>query len=97
MIENLLERQGFEVVAAVHTIAQAREAQIAARVDVLLVDRHLPDGDGLAFASEALALHPELRIYAYSADTPPALLPRGVHYLHNDNMLHWPRRILATL
>jgi DNA-binding NarL/FixJ family response regulator len=64
-IERVLRARGYDVVGQAGTVADARAAVAALRPDALLVDVHLPDGNGIDFAGELTRL---------SADQPRILL-----------------------
>ena len=63
---RLLERQpDLEVVAAVGSLAEARRK--VRGVDVALLDRGLPDGDGLELLGELRAANPGARVFVISS------------------------------
>jgi DNA-binding NarL/FixJ family response regulator len=63
---RLLERQpDLEVVAAVGSLAEGRT--MLEGVDVALIDRGLPDGDGLELIGELRAMNPGARVYVISS------------------------------
>jgi len=63
---RLLERQpDFEVVGTAGSLAEARR-QLRG-VDVALLDRGLPDGDGLELVGELRALNPGARVFVLSS------------------------------
>jgi DNA-binding NarL/FixJ family response regulator len=49
---RLLAERGYVVVASAATLAEARTAYVRAEPDALLVDVHLPDGNGMTLANE---------------------------------------------
>jgi len=63
---RLLERQpDLEVVAAAGSLAEGRT--MLEGVDVALIDRGLPDGDGLELIGELRAMNPGARVYVISS------------------------------
>jgi DNA-binding NarL/FixJ family response regulator len=63
---RLLERQpDLEVVAAAGSLAEGRT--MLEGVDVALIDRGLPDGDGLKLIGELRAANPGARVYVISS------------------------------
>jgi DNA-binding NarL/FixJ family response regulator len=63
---RLLERQpDLEVVAAAGSLAEGRT--MLEGVDVALIDRGLPDGDGLELIGELRALNPGARVLVISS------------------------------
>jgi DNA-binding NarL/FixJ family response regulator len=63
---RLLERQpDLEVVAAVGSLAEGRT--MLEGVDVALIDRGLPDGDGLELIGELRAVNPDARVLVISS------------------------------
>jgi DNA-binding NarL/FixJ family response regulator len=63
---RLLERQpDLEVVAAVGSLAEGRT--MLSGVDVALIDRGLPDGDGLELIGELRAVNPDARVLVISS------------------------------
>jgi DNA-binding NarL/FixJ family response regulator len=63
---RLLERQpDLEVVAAAGSLAEGRT--MLSEVDVALIDRGLPDGDGLELIGELRALNPGARVLVISS------------------------------
>ncbi|MEV8607454.1 response regulator [Amycolatopsis sp. NPDC051373] len=68
---RLLAARGFEVVAEAADAAQAKEAVRTHHPDCVLLDLHLPDGDGLS-AARALAVlpGPAPRILVTSTEPP---------------------------
>jgi DNA-binding NarL/FixJ family response regulator len=63
---RLLERQpDLEVVAAAGSLAEGRT--MLSEVDVALIDRGLPDGDGLELIGELRAMNPGARVYVISS------------------------------
>jgi DNA-binding NarL/FixJ family response regulator len=63
---RLLERQpDLEVVAAAGSLAEGRT--MLSGVDVALLDRGLPDGDGLELIGELRALNPGARVLVISS------------------------------
>lgn len=81
---DLLRAQGWRVARA-RSLATAREQLAAAQFDVILVDRHLPDGDGVRWLSEVLATAGRgwmPRCLVISGDrVETAMLPAGVGQL----------------
>lgn len=51
-VRRLLETGGFRVVGEAGGVAEARDAVPALQPEVVLLDIHLPDGDGLQLAKE---------------------------------------------
>jgi DNA-binding NarL/FixJ family response regulator len=63
---RLLERQpDLEVVAAAGSLAEGRT--MLEGVDVALIDRGLPDGDGLELIGELRAVNPDVRVLVISS------------------------------
>ncbi len=90
LIQGIFENaSGFEIVSTVHTISEAQTIP-SARPDIVLVDRMLPDGDGLALADDLSQRLPDARVYLYSSSDPPPILPGGVGYLRDKESGHWP-------
>jgi DNA-binding response OmpR family regulator len=54
--------------SAVHTIAAAREHMAFQQIDVIIVDIHLPDGDGLEFVEALYRQRPHVGLIVMSAD-----------------------------
>lgn len=77
-----------EVVVA-HDWREAEAAIAAHPPDLMLLDVHLPDADGLAALPSLLAVHPGLCVLVMSADVGPALLQQAraagaCGYLHKS-------------
>ena len=73
VIDAALEDRGYDVVGRAGTLAEARDAVGRLRPDAMLLDVHLPDGNGLAFLEE---LRDErLRVLLTSSD--PDAAPAG--------------------
>lgn len=73
VLAEFLELNGLRVLAA-RSAAEAEAAGVAARrIDLLLVDLHLPDGDGGQVACTLQRRHPEMRSLFLSGDWPPPL------------------------
>lgn len=73
LMRAILVPRGYDLVVA-ETFTAARERLAAETFDLVLLDRHLPDGDGLDIAREMRA-HPErqtLPIVMVSASVLPA-------------------------
>ncbi|MCB0761195.1 MAG: response regulator transcription factor [Flavobacteriales bacterium] len=62
--EILDHAEGMELVHAYPTAAASNDGLAAELPDVLLLDIHLPDGDGVDLCKEYKRLYPELRIIA---------------------------------
>lgn len=65
-----------EVVVA-HDWREAQAAITDHPPDLMLLDVHLPDADGLAALPALLAAHPSLCVLVMSADVGPALLQQA--------------------
>lgn len=90
LIAGIFEKASdFEVVATKMTIAEAQSI-VDLQPDIVLVDRMLPDGDGLALADDISARLPNARVYLYSSSDPPPILPGRVGYLRDSESGHWP-------
>lgn len=90
LIQGIFENAtGFEIVVTVASISEA-QAIPDMKPDIVLVDRMLPDGDGLALADDLSQRLPQARIYLYSSSDPPPILPGGVGYLRDRESGHWP-------
>ncbi|EWC60997.1 Nitrate/nitrite response regulator protein [Actinokineospora spheciospongiae] len=99
----VLEAHGFRVRDTAATLAGALAAVRAATPAILLLDRHLPDGDGVAALPTLAAASPRTRIVLLSADGDPAAVRRAVDggaagYLHKTagvrDLAHALRRVL---
>ncbi len=90
LLQGIFEQaSGFEVVASAVDIASAQTIPDM-RPDIVLVDRMLPDGDGMALADDLSQRLPSARVYLYSSTDPPPILPGGVGYLRDSESGHWP-------
>jgi len=68
MLAGLCSTQfGFKVVCEAGTVAEALERIPAAQPDVVLLDLHLPDGDGLDVAAKLFERMPDLRVLALTS------------------------------
>lgn len=72
-----LRQLGYEVLQA-ESLATARAVLSTARCDVLLLDRILPDGDGLELLRELAAHGPRLPVIMLSSDLSPASVEQAL-------------------
>jgi two-component system OmpR family response regulator len=63
---SLIASVGFDVDQA-HCLGAARQSVARSRYDLLLLDRRLPDGDGLSFLPVARELRPGIRVMMLTA------------------------------
>lgn len=67
-LERIFFNSGrIEVTGKAHTLQECRQMLRRNRADVLLLDVHLPDGNGVAFCREILDKYPELKIMALTS------------------------------
>jgi DNA-binding NarL/FixJ family response regulator len=71
----MLADRGYDVVGAAGTAAEARAAISRLQPDALLLDVHLPDGNGIGFA-EALAAGDEAPLVLLTSTDSSAVTPR---------------------
>jgi DNA-binding NtrC family response regulator len=69
-LARLLRREGFEVLEA-NDLAEAREVMGAHWVDMIILDRGLPDGDGLSFLREIRQRDPYIPVTVLTAHSEP--------------------------
>jgi len=67
MAAATLEKEGFSV-TTVHALHGARQATLARDFDLVLLDRRLPDGDGLQYLQELLTAQPGSAVVMVTAD-----------------------------
>ena len=95
---SLLEYQpDMEVVGAEGSLSEART--MLKGVDVALLDRGLPDGDGLELLSELREMNPDARVYVMSS-TAEMLHPTDAIEAGADGVIDkidTPERIFATI
>jgi CheY-like chemotaxis protein len=77
MLRNMLELDGFEVVAEAGSGPEAVEVIVAADPDIVVVDYKMPDVDGLETASRLRALRPDQVMILYTAFVDPELEARA--------------------
>ncbi len=65
-------------VGLAHTLAQARARVTTAAPDVLLLDRRLPDGDGVAAIPELRAIRPSMNIVVLTAAVADDVLVQAI-------------------
>ena len=72
MIGAELAERGYDVVGEARSVAEARVVLPQLEPDALLLDVHLPDGNGITFAGELLSTDGDLRIVLTSTDATAA-------------------------
>ena len=80
MVGAELAQRGYDVVGEADSVADARAVLALLHPDALLLDVHLPDGNGITFAGELLSADGDLRIVLTSTDAaaaPPRLIERS--------------------
>jgi DNA-binding NarL/FixJ family response regulator len=95
---SLLEGQpDMEVVGTAGSLSEART--MLKGVDVALLDRGLPDGDGLELVGELRAVNPKARVYVISS-TAEVIHPRDATQVGADGVIDKfdpPERIFAAI
>ncbi|MDR3764593.1 MAG: sigma-54 dependent transcriptional regulator [Acidobacteriota bacterium] len=71
-VRNLLESEGFSVRSAVSGAAALDEMQMLPAPEVVLLDKRLPDMDGLEALQRILSLAPEAKVLMFSQQHDPA-------------------------
>ncbi len=77
MLRNMLDLDGFAVVAEAASGAEAIEQVEQVAVDVAVIDYKMPALDGLETAARIRASHPELVMILYTAFVDPELERRA--------------------
>jgi len=78
LLAMALEReQDFTCVGTANNVAQALAMVDTLRPDLVLMDVHLGDGDGVAATTELTRIYPELRVVVLTAHTDTALMQRA--------------------
>jgi CheY-like chemotaxis protein len=100
VLSGLLQHCGFETVGA-NSLAEGLKLLGQTRVDVLLSDLGLPDGNGLDLVAEAKKLQPGLFAIALTARASQEDLEQGAragfdHYLTKPFDFHQLRTILNS-
>lgn len=96
-----LERN-FQLVGEAGTVSDARQIVGNRQPDIVMLDVGLPDGDGIALASELLAARPTLRVLVLTGDLGTATVTRalavGAHgYVHKQHNADELFRALNTI
>jgi two-component system nitrate/nitrite response regulator NarL len=78
-LQTLLERRGFDVLAAVGTAAEAEDAVADGRPTVAVVDMRLPDEDGASLVRRLRVEHPALKLVIYTGAEDTATLGDALH------------------
>ncbi|MCU1488094.1 MAG: response regulator receiver protein [Actinomycetia bacterium] len=77
MLRNMLELDGFEVVAEAGSGPEAVDVIVGADPDIVVVDYKMPDVDGLETAARLRALRPDQVMILYTAFVDPELEARA--------------------
>jgi CheY-like chemotaxis protein len=77
MLRNMLELDGFEVVAEAGSGPEAVEVVAGADPDIIVVDYKMPDVDGLETAARLRAVRPDQVMILYTAFVDPDLEARA--------------------
>jgi CheY-like chemotaxis protein len=77
MLRNMLDLDGFEVVAECANGARAVEAVAEANPDVVVIDYQMPDMDGIETAARIRAARPEQVMIMYTAFLEPDVEERA--------------------
>jgi CheY-like chemotaxis protein len=77
MLRNMLELDGFEVVAEAGSGPEAVEVVGGADPDIIVVDYKMPEVDGLETAARVRALRPDQVMILYTAFVDPDLEARA--------------------
>jgi DNA-binding NarL/FixJ family response regulator len=95
---GLLEMQSdLEVVSQAGSLAEART--MLEGIDVALIDRGLPDGDGLLLMGDLRAMNPDARVFVISS-TAEMIHPADAIQAGADGVvdkLDLPERVLAVI
>jgi CheY-like chemotaxis protein len=67
MLRNMLELDGFEVVAEAGSGPEAVDVVVGAEPDIVVVDYKMPDVDGLETAARVRAVRPDQVMILYTA------------------------------
>ncbi len=78
MLRNMLDLDGFSVVAEAASGAEAIELVDDVAVDVAVIDYKMPSLDGLETAARIRSAHPDLVMILYTAFVDPELERRAV-------------------
>jgi len=81
LLGHVLRRLGYDFVD-VESLTEAREQLHARSPDIILVDVHLPDGDGIAFVEELRQQGVSTPVLVLTADTAPDLKLRATESSH---------------
>ena len=97
-LAELLEKQpDLDVVGTAGSLSEART--MLKSVDVALLDRGLPDGDGLKLLGELRAMNPGARVYVISS-TVEVIHPRDAMEAGADGVIDkfdTPERVFAAI
>ena len=74
----LSDQPGIEVTARARTAAEAVDACRAAPPDIVVMDYHLPDGDGIDTAQRIRAEHPAIKVLMLTAQNKESILLRAI-------------------
>jgi DNA-binding response OmpR family regulator len=101
VLTTLLARSGHEMISA-KGVADALQLLKNVRVNVLLSDLGLGDGDGLDLVAEAKKIQPRIKAIALTARSDPADLELGRkagfdHYLTKPFDFHELRTLMSML
>ena len=77
MLRNMLELDGFEVVAEAGSGPEAVDVVVGAEPDIVVVDYKMPDVDGLETAARVRAVRPDQVMILYTAFVDPELEARA--------------------
>jgi DNA-binding NarL/FixJ family response regulator len=98
VLVSLLERQpDLEVVGTAGSLSEGRT--VLKGVDVALLDRGLPDGDGLQLVEDLQAMNPGARVYVISS-TAEVIHPRDAMEAGADGVIDkfdTPDRVFAAI
>jgi DNA-binding NarL/FixJ family response regulator len=99
-IRRLIEDEGIANVTAIyHDLNSGRIGLAASRPDILLLDVHLPDGNGVDFCAEMVKTYPDLKIMMLTSYSEFSIAKRALNngalgYLLKTSM---PEEIIAGI